>query len=75
VIRWAAVAPAKGHVFDVQLMRAGGPWKNFRIGSGDSFGGKVTRGKRVLWSVRARLRQANDRKRATDWSPVATIKG
>jgi plastocyanin len=75
IITWASAPPAAGEVFDVQVMRAGRAWRNFRIGTGDTFGRRKTHGKRVVFSVRARLRKADDAEAATGWSPVATIKG
>jgi plastocyanin len=75
ILTWASAAPAGGEVFDVQVMRAGGKWKNFRTGTRKRSGKRGTQGKKVAWSVRARLRRADDKQRATGWSPVASIMG
>jgi plastocyanin len=72
--RWSRGAPGEGLAFDVQRRRNGAPWRTlleattrrettFRLGP---------RGTR--WRVRARLRAADDEQRATDWSPVATVR-
>ena len=74
VMTWAAGAPAAGLAFDVQLKRGNGAWKAFRTATRDPSGRRQRHGKKVLWSVRARLRRASDATAATGWSPVATIK-
>ena len=73
VMTWAAVKPAKNRVFDVQVKRAGGDWKDFRTGTTDQSGSRKTHGAKVHFSVRARLRKSSDPKAATGWSPVASI--
>src|SRR2546423_345339 len=75
IATWASGLPARDQVFDVQIMRAGGEWKPFRTGTAKTSGKRRTHGKRVLWSLRARLRQESHASKATDWSPVASIKG
>jgi hypothetical protein len=55
-------------------MSGGGRWKSFRSATRSASGAFKTQGKKVAISVRARLRKANDRSAATDWSPVATVK-
>lgn len=74
VMRWAPAKPAGGHVFDVQLKRADGTWRNFRKGTTNPAGGRKTHGQKVQWSIRARLRDAKDASKATGWSPVVTVK-
>src|SRR4051812_4569257 len=74
VMRWAAKKPAAGRVFDVQLKRDTGPWRSFRSGTTDQNGGRKTSGDKVKWTIRARLRSASDKSRATGWSPVVHVK-
>jgi len=73
-IRWSATAPADGLSFDVQRRRNRGRWKPYRRATTarDATFALGERGTR--WDVRARLRSSTDRAKATDWSPVATIR-
>jgi plastocyanin len=74
-MRWAPAKPAAGQVFDVQLKRGvAGKWRKFRQGTRDPAGGRKTSGDKIKWSIRARLRSASDKSKATGWSPVATVK-
>lgn len=74
-MRWAPSKPAAGHVFDVQLKRAKGSWRSFRSGTKEPSGGRKTSGgDKVRWSIRARLRSATDKSKATDWSPVEHVR-
>jgi plastocyanin len=73
-IRWASRKPASGQVFDVQLKRAGGGWRDFRKGTRDQTGRRTTHGQKVDWSIRARLRSASDKSKATGWSPAVIVK-
>ena len=73
-IRWASKAPVAGQVYDVQLKRAGeSTWRKFRTGTRKQAGGRKTGGTKVTWSIRARLRKANDASQATGWSPVVKV--
>jgi plastocyanin len=73
VATWAALPPAKGEVFDVQVRRGGGDWKPLRDGTRET-GAMFRAGARgTTWTVRARLRNAGDAARATAWSPDASI--
>ena len=71
---WSKGAPADGLVFDVQRRRNRGPWR--KLADGTASGRKAfalgPRGTR--WRVRARLRSAEDEAKATDWSPVASLR-
>ena len=71
---WSKSAPAEGLVFDVERRRNGGPWRILLEGTSDRrttfrLGPKGTRSR-----MRARLRSAEDEAKATDWSPVASIR-
>jgi plastocyanin len=73
-MRWASKAPVAGQVYDVQLKRAGeSAWRKFRKGTRDPAGGRKTGGAKVTWSIRARLRSAQDASKATGWSPVVKV--
>ena len=71
---WSPTAPAEGLVFDVQRRRKGRPWRTLAQGTTarkKAFG--LGRGSK-RWRVRARLRSADEAAKATDWSPVASIR-
>jgi plastocyanin len=73
-VTWSRGAPADGLVFDVQRRRKRGPWRKLADGTTSSrkafrLGPRGTR-----WRVRARLRSAEDAAKATDWSPVASLR-
>lgn len=72
---WSSAAPADGQVFDVQRRVNGGPWRTFVKGTRKrrTKFERGARGTRV--DVRARLRSADDPKKAIDWSPPARIRG
>jgi len=72
--RWSAKAPADGLAFDVQRRRNGGDWKPFRVGTRDAAASFRLGPAGTRWKLRARLRSTSDAAKATDWSPVATIR-
>lgn len=75
-ITWAVTAPSDGQVFDVETRQgADGPWKPLATGTTKTATQiKASRfGKVTVTGVRVRLRRADDPRRATDWSPVATV--
>jgi plastocyanin len=76
VATWSATAPADGLVFDVERRSgAAGAWRALRTGTREP-GASFRAGKRgTAWDVRARLRRDGSQDEATDWSPVASIKG
>lgn len=71
---WTLSAPGEGLVFDVQRRVSGGRWRMVLRGTAKR---RATfprpRGKRL--DVRARLRSSSEPKKATGWSPVASIRG
>jgi plastocyanin len=73
-IRWSATAPADGLSFDVQRRRNRGAWKPFRRVTTARTATFALGERGTHWGVRARLRSATDRTKATGWSPVATIR-
>lgn len=72
---WSPTAAAEDLAFDVQRRRKGRAWRTLLEGTTKrktTFElGRV--GSRA-WQVRARLRSATDEAKATDWSPVASIR-
>jgi plastocyanin len=71
---WSESAPDEGLGFEVQRRRNGGPWrtlfattteqrKSFRLGPSGT-----------RWRVRARLHDHHEPDKATDWSPVVSIR-
>lgn len=71
---WSLGAPADGLVFDVQRRRAGRVWRSLREGT-TARRAKFRLGRRAThWHLRARLRSAEDAAKATDWSPVTSIR-
>ena len=72
---WSASAPAEGLVFDVQRRRNAGGWKPLRSGTTKKSATFRLGRRGTRWQVRARLRSATDPAKATDWSPVAAIRG
>lgn len=71
---WSKSAPAEGLVFDVERRRNGRAWRTLLDGTTERrttfrLGPKGTRSR-----LRARLRSAEDEAKATDWSPVASIR-
>ncbi len=71
---WSKSAPADGLVFDVERRRNAGPWRTLLDGTTKQrttfrLGPKGTRSR-----LRARLRSAEEPEKATDWSPVASIR-
>lgn len=71
---WSKAAPAEGLAFDVQRKRNGGPWRSLLEGTTElrktfRLGPEGTR-----WRVRARLHDHHEPEKATDWSPVASIR-
>lgn len=72
--KWAAGAPAEGLVFDVQRRVRGGELKDFKAGTTQTNGSFRAGRKGTTWEVQARLRSATDPSKATDWSPLASIK-
>ncbi len=72
---WSPTAPADGLVFDVQRRRTGRSWRTLFDGTtARKTKFDLGRGSK-RWEVRARLRSAEDEAEATDWSPVASIRG
>ena len=71
---WSPAAPAEGLAFDVQRRRNKRKWRTLFDGTTArrttfELGEPGTR-----WDVRVRLRDAKDAEKATDWSPVASIR-
>jgi plastocyanin len=75
LVTWAPGVPAQGLGFDVEIRKGEGPWRTWREAKPASSGTFRTQTAKAPWSVRARLRRLDDAKRATDWSPVASIDG
>jgi plastocyanin len=71
---WAAEPLPRGQVFDVQARHGSADWTTVMDGTTD-LQGVFPAGKRagVNWSYRARVRDENDRNRASGYSPEATI--
>jgi plastocyanin len=73
-VQWAGKAPVAGEAFDVEAKRENGGWKRLRTATRATSmqydGGKIG----TRWTVRARLRKANDASKATDWSPLISIR-
>jgi plastocyanin len=70
VVRWASAAPANELAFDVQRRRPGGAWRLSLNGTKRTrWTFRLTRS----WELRARLRSADSKARATDWSPVSKV--
>jgi plastocyanin len=74
-VTWAPGDPAEGLGFDLEIRRGEGPWRPWRDGKRAASGTFRTQAAKAPWSVRARLRRLGDASAATDWSPVATIRG
>lgn len=74
-VTWAPAVPAAGLAFDVEIRRGEGLWRGWRNGKRAASGTFRTQEGTAPWSVRARLRRIDDAKKATDWSPVASIVG
>ena len=72
---WIKFAPDEGLVFDVQRRRKGRrAWRTLLDGTTArkttfELGRPGTR-----WELRARLRSAEDAQKATDWSPIASVR-
>ena len=71
---WSPAAPAEGLAFDVQRRRNGRKWRKLFEATTErqttfELGEPGTR-----WDVRVRLRDAEDAQKATDWSPVVSIR-
>jgi plastocyanin len=74
-VTWSSSAPAEGLVFDAQRRLNGGPWRTF-IRATRKRRATSKRGPRgTRLQFRARLRSADDKAKATDWSPAAGIRG
>jgi len=72
---WSPTAAAEGLVFDVQRRRTGRAWRTLADGTTARKKTFDLRRGAKRWRVRARLRSADDEAKATDWSPVASIRG
>ena len=71
VATWATRGPEEGLAFDVRRKKGKGGWKTFLTATTET---KATfKLGRSRWQVQARLRDAKDQKKATDWSPAAEI--
>ncbi len=70
---WSPGAPAEGLAFDVQRRRTGRAWRTLRAGT-TARGTTFRLERRTRWAVRVRLRDAEDTEKATDWSPVASVR-
>lgn len=73
-MRWAAAPPAEGQAFDVERRTGGGEWQRLHTATTAGEGTFRTR-PGTPWEIRARLRDAADEERATDWSPPAPVTG
>lgn len=71
---WSAAAPTDGLVFDVQVRRKGRRWNPLRVSTPKTHASFPLRRRGTRWQVRARLRDAKDPAKATDWSPTAKIR-
>jgi plastocyanin len=70
---WATEPLPPGQVFDVQVRRGSGEWTTALAGT-RSLQGTLARGPaRTTWSVRSRVRSADEPARASGYSPPATI--
>jgi plastocyanin len=70
---WAVTAPAAGEVFDVEVRRGLGQWRDARTGTTET-NALIRAGRRgTTTHVRARLRRADNAAAATGWSPDAQI--
>lgn len=74
-LTWAAAAPADGEVFDVQQRRGGGAWTTIADGTSAVTLREKAGRRGTVTAVRARLRLAADARKATGWSPEATVTG
>jgi len=69
-VRWATVAPAAGHTFDVQRRRGGsGDWENWRTAT-TTTGGRFSVRAGDSWRIRVRTGTADAR---GAWSPAAPL--
>ena len=73
VVTWAAVKPAAGLVYGVQVRKGDGKWQAFRTKTTTTSGTLDRRGAKTAIRFRARLRATDDVSRATGWSPVVQV--
>lgn len=72
-IRWAAVRPSAGLVFDVQRRRPGTDrFVDWRVGA-SAAAAAFRPAVRGLWTIRARVREAGG-DAAADWSPLRALR-
>jgi plastocyanin len=72
-IMWAVEPPSAGEVYDVERRVGHGAWAPIATGT-TKISTRVMAGKRgTTTAVRARLRRADDIKKATGWSPEASV--
>jgi hypothetical protein len=73
-VTWSPDAPAEGLAFDVQVRRKGRRWNPLRVATRKTHASFRLGPRGTRWQVRARLRNAKDVTKATDWSPRAKIR-
>jgi Tol biopolymer transport system component len=71
-VTWSAPAPSAGYVFDVQILRPGGTWVDWKVNQITASSRFTPDAGNGAYSFRARM-ENTAKGRASQWSPGATI--